>query len=198
MPWAARAPNPHLLDWLDGSPVEVSGRNVLVVGCGLGDDAEAVAARGAMATAFDIAPSAIAAARLRFPASPVSYVVADLLQPPAAWQNGFDLVIEIGTLQVLPWPARARSVGALAQLTGPGGSVLVISRLRDDRDPPGSMPWPLTAGELRPFIDAGLVLAEWEDFDDDSSPGPPVRRLRAVFTRDPPPRRPVCGVTLMS
>ena len=183
VPWAARAPNPHLLDWLDGSPVEVSGRKVLVVGCGLGDDAEAVAARGAMVTAFDIAPSAIAAARQRFPASPVSYVVADLLQPPAAWRNGFDLVIEIGTLQVLPGPARARSVGALAQLTGPGGSVLVISRLRDDRDPPGSMPWPLTAGELRPFIDAGLVLAEWEDFDDDSSPGPPVRRLRAVFTR---------------
>ena len=65
------------------------------------------------------------------------------------------------------------------------------------------MPWPLTAGELRPFIDAGLVLAEWEDFDDDSSPGPPVRRLRAVFTRpgrrpDPPPRRAVRGDTLMS
>ena len=42
---------------------------------------------------------------------------------------------------------------------------------------------PLTAGELRRFTDAGLVLAEWDDFDDDSSPGPPVRRLRAVFTR---------------
>ena len=58
VPWAARAPNPHLLDWLDGSPVEVSGRKVLVVGCGLGDDAEAVAARGGIVTAFDIAPSA--------------------------------------------------------------------------------------------------------------------------------------------
>jgi SAM-dependent methyltransferase len=183
VPWAARAPNPHLLDWLDGSPVAVSGRKVLVVGCGLGDDAEAVAARGAKVTAFDIAPSAIAAARRRFRASPVSYVVADLLQPPLAWRNGFDLVIESGTLQVLPGAARARSVGALAELAGPGGRVLVISRLRDDRDLPGSMPWPLTAGELRPFIDAGLVLAEWEDFDDDTGPGPPVRRLRAVFTR---------------
>jgi SAM-dependent methyltransferase len=183
VPWAAPAPSPHLLDWLDGGFVELSGRKVLVIGCGLGDDAEAVATRGAMVTAFDIAPSAIAAARRRFPASLVCYEVADLLQPPAAWHGEFDLIVEIGTLQVLPGRARARSVRALSQLAGPSGSVLVISPLRDERDPPGSAPWPLTAGELRPFIDAGLVLAEWEDFDDDSGPGAPVRMLRAVFTR---------------
>lgn len=183
VPWAALAPSPHLLDWLDGGFVELSGRKALVVGCGLGDDAEAVAARGAMVTAFDIAPSAIAAARRRFPASVVCYEVADLLQLPAAWYGEFDLIAEIGTLQVLSGLARARSVRALSRLAGPLGSVLVISRLRDERDPPGSAPWPLTAGELRPFIDAGLVLAEWEDFDDDSGPGAPVRMLRAVFTR---------------
>jgi 2-polyprenyl-3-methyl-5-hydroxy-6-metoxy-1,4-benzoquinol methylase len=102
VPWAAPAPSPHLLDWLDGGFVELSGRKVLVIGCGLGDDAEAVATRGAMVTAFDIAPSAIAAARRRFPASLVCYEVADLLQPPAAWHGEFDLIVEIGTLQVLP------------------------------------------------------------------------------------------------
>ena len=90
MPWAARAPNPHLLDWLDGSPVEVSGRKVLVVGCGLGDDAEAVAARGAMVTAFDIAASAIAAARQRFPGQPVNSLTWSLIccSRPFLWRPG--------------------------------------------------------------------------------------------------------------
>lgn len=183
MPWAALAPNPHLLDWLAGNPVGLDGREVLVVGCGLGDDAEVIAARGGVVTAFDIAPTAVAAARRRFPRSPVTYVAADLLQPPPDWQGRFDLVVEIYTLQVLPGAARARAVAGLAQLTAPAGSVLVISRLRDEQDPPGMMPWPLAAGELRALIDAGLVLAEWEDFDDDTGPGPPVRLLQAVFTR---------------
>ena len=100
---------------------------------------------------------------------------------------------------MLSGQARARAVSALAQLTRPAGSVLVISRLRDDRDPLGLMPWPLTAGELRPFTGAGLMLAEWDDFDDDSSPGCPVRRLRAVFTRPGAalPRSP-CDGTLVS
>ena len=46
------------------------------------------------------------------------------------------------------------------------------SRHSHERHRPGLDARPLTAGELRPFIDAGLVLAESEDFDDDSSPGP--------------------------
>jgi len=183
VPWARLAPDPHLLDWLDGDPVELDGRRVLVAGCGLGDDAEAIATRGASVSAFDIAPSAVAAARRRFPASRVTYTVADLLQPPAAWLEGFDLVAEIYTLQVLPQLARGRAMSALAQLTRPGGRLLVISRLRDDRDPPGPMPWPLAVNELHTFIDTGLILAEWDDFDDDISAGAPVRRLRAVFTR---------------
>ena len=192
VPWAGLAPNPQLLDWLAGGTADLDGREVLVVGCGLGDDAEAIGARGGVVTAFDIAPTAVAAARRRFPGSPVTYVVADLLQPPAGWRERFDLVVEIYTLQVLPEPVRARSVSALAQLTAPAGSVLVISRLRDERDPPGTMPWPPAAGEFRAFIDAGLVLAEWEDFDDDTSPGSPVRLLRAVFTR-PAPVRPAAA-----
>lgn len=183
VPWAGLAPNPHLLDWLAGGSVDLDGRQVLVVGCGLGDDAEAIGARGGVVTAFDIAPTAVAAARRHFPDSPVTYVVADLLQPPPDWRARFDLVVEIYTLQVLPKLVRARSLPALARLTAPAGSVLVISQLRDERDRPGTMPWPLAAGELRAFTDAGLMLAEWDDFDDDTIPGSPVRLLRAVFTR---------------
>jgi SAM-dependent methyltransferase len=150
VPWAGLAPNPHLLDWLAGGSVDLDGRQVLVVGCGLGDDAEAIGARGAVVTAFDIAPTAVAVARRRFPDNLVTYVVADLLQPPPDCRAGFDLVVEIYTLQVLPKLVRARSLPALARLTAPAGSVMVISRLRDERDRPGMMHRPLAAGEPHP------------------------------------------------
>ncbi len=76
--WADLVPNPSLVEWLDAHPV--SGR-ALKVGAGLGDDAEELARRGLTVTAFDIAPTAVAWARRRFPDSRVDYVVADVLAP---------------------------------------------------------------------------------------------------------------------
>jgi 2-polyprenyl-3-methyl-5-hydroxy-6-metoxy-1,4-benzoquinol methylase len=49
------------------------------VQCGYGDDAHWLAARGCAVTAFDISPTAVAAAENRFPPSPVVCKVADLL-----------------------------------------------------------------------------------------------------------------------
>ena len=40
IPWADLVPNPHLVSWLDENHAQVEGRRALVVGCGLGDDAE--------------------------------------------------------------------------------------------------------------------------------------------------------------
>lgn len=66
-------PHPALLAWLDGEPEGVRHR-ALVIGCGLGDDAEAVRRRGYRVSAFDIAPTAIARCRQRFPDSKVGLV----------------------------------------------------------------------------------------------------------------------------
>jgi 2-polyprenyl-3-methyl-5-hydroxy-6-metoxy-1,4-benzoquinol methylase len=77
-----------------------------VVGCALGADAEHVAGLGYATTAFDVAPTAVRLARERYPASPVHYVVADLLDPPEEWTRAFDLVVEIITAQSLPEPYR--------------------------------------------------------------------------------------------
>ena len=66
----------------DGPLRAADGANALVIGCGLGEDAEYIAGLGFATTAFDIAPTAIAVARSRFPNSPVDYQVADLLAPP--------------------------------------------------------------------------------------------------------------------
>src|SRR5450432_3396538 len=60
LPWADLRPNPNLLSWWDLKPgVTLADRSALVVGCGLGDDAERLADWGARVTAFDVAPTAI-------------------------------------------------------------------------------------------------------------------------------------------
>ena len=56
--WADLKPNPYLLSWLN-SGIEHLGRKAIVVGCGVGDDAEALSAAGYEVTAFDISPEAI-------------------------------------------------------------------------------------------------------------------------------------------
>lgn len=180
VPWADLTPNPHLVAWLDRHAA--SGR-ALDVGSGLGDNAEELARRGFDVTAFDVAPTAIAQTRERFPDSPVEYLAADLLQPPSAWLEGFDLVAETYTLQVLPPLARERAIASLRRLVAPGGTLLVIARGREPHEPEGAMPWPLTRAEVEAIAEGELTLVEIEDFLDEEDP--PVRRLRATFVRYP-------------
>jgi SAM-dependent methyltransferase len=182
IPWADLVPNPYLLEWLDAGEAGAGGRACLVVGCGLGDDAEALAARGFDVVAFDVSSTAIDGCRARFPKSRVEYVVADAIAPPAEWGGRFDLVFESYTLQVLPPPARRAATGALAAVVAPGGRLLVLCRARERDEPPGQLPWPLTREELDAFRDHGLRELAFESFFDREDP--PVRRFRAVYARE--------------
>lgn len=174
VPWADRTVNPNLTTWLDRTAHR--GGRALVVGCGLGQDAEAVAARGYAVTAFDVAPSAVAWARAVHPGSAVTYQVADLLAAPAAWAGAYDLVVEIYTVQVLRGAARAAALRALPGFVAPGGTLLVVARGRDEDEPEGDLPWPLTRAEL-----AGLALetVSFEDYVEDSG----ARRFRVELRR---------------
>jgi SAM-dependent methyltransferase len=179
--WADLAPNPNIVDWLDREQVNGAGCRALEIGCGLGDDAEDLARRGFAVTAFDVSATAIDWCRRRFPGSPVEYVVADLLNPPAEWARVFDFVLESYTLQVLPPDVRGAAIRRVARFVAPGGSLLVVARGREPSDPPGTMPWPLERDELGGFGRAGLEELSFEDFPDDEIP--PVRRFRAVYRR---------------
>jgi SAM-dependent methyltransferase len=179
VPWADQVPNPHMVEWLDATPI-APGR-ALDVGTGLGDNAEELARRGHRVTAFDVAATAIEQARARFPGSRVDYQVADLLELPTTWHAAFDLVAETYTLQVLPPRERRRAARVLRDLVGPGGVLLVIARGREPGDPEGEMPWPLTRAEIEAIAGDGLVLERLEDFLDAEEP--PVRRFRATFRR---------------
>jgi SAM-dependent methyltransferase len=174
VPWADLGVNPNLI------PMEGAGKTALTVGCGLGDDAEQLAAWGFETTAFDISPSAIRACRRRFPHSEVTYVAADLLAPPEEWAGRFDLVLEIYTLQVLPAELRPLAMRSMAGFLKKGGKILLIARGREENEPEGLMPWPLTRRELGEFAASGLREESFEDYFDKESP--PVRRFRAIYS----------------
>ena len=177
--WVDLEPNPYLVEWLARHPAPPGGL-AAVVGCGYGDDAELLSNAGLDVTAFDIAPTAIARCRARFPDSAVRYEVADVLNPPAGWSRAFDFVFEAYTVQVLPGTARAACARSIGGLVAPGGTLLVVARSRRGEDPEGLMPWPLTRDELDEFAVHGLALAHLTEI---MEPGdPPVPRFVAEFS----------------
>jgi SAM-dependent methyltransferase len=182
VPWDRGGPQARLVEWAAATGVTGGGRRALVVGCGLGADAEYVAGLGFDTTAFDVSETAVRIARERFPGSPVRYLVADLLDPPVAWRAAFDLVVESYTVQSLPESAHPGAIEQVTRLVAPGGTLLVIAAGRDAREPVREgPPWPLTEAEIAAFAVAGLQPVRIEDIRDDrSSMG---RRWRAEFRR---------------
>jgi ubiquinone/menaquinone biosynthesis C-methylase UbiE len=179
IPWADMHPNPNLMQWLETHSIQGQGKTALKVGCGLGDDGEALCQRGFQTVGFDISTSAIGCCHKRFPHSLAEYIVADVLYPPAEWTRRFDFVLEAYTLQVLPPSLRQSAMAQIANFVAPGGQLLVISRGREIQDEPGQMPYPLTVDEVMKFVEIGLSLEYFEDYLDQESP--PVRRFRALF-----------------
>lgn len=174
--WADLEPNPHLLEWVQPRADDLRGKRALVVGCGLGDDAEALAEIGMDVTAFDISPTAVEWCQRRFPDSTVAFVQADATSLPAEWRGVFDLVVEIYTLQVLVPELRQQAAQSVAACVAPGGLLFIVCRAREPSDPEGQVPWPLTKDELDRFLTYGLREISFDDFMDGD-----VRRFRAVY-----------------
>lgn len=157
-----------------------AGMTALVVGCGLGRDAEFVAGLGYATTAFDISPTAVRDCRARHPRSRVDYVVADLLDPPGRWARAFDLVVESNTVQALPRSLRARASAAVGSLLAPGGTLLVLAAATAEATPDGP-PWPLTADEMESFATGGVRVVSISSLP--SADARFATRWRAIFTR---------------
>lgn len=181
-PWDRDLAHPLLADWLDRHAPNGDGRRAVVVGCGLGADAELLARRGYATTAFDVAPSAIELARARHPGSRVTYAVADLFDLPGEWRHAFDLVVDVFTVQALPLEVCERALEAIGALVAPGGRLVAIYHAREPGAAlPGSPPWPVAREELEQLTTAGLVadavelLTSAEDTAD--------KQWRAVLTR---------------
>jgi len=184
IPWARQQPNPGLVEWEGAKQAHRNGwpGRALVIGCGLGDDAEYLARQGWTTHAFDLSRHAIDWARRRFPGSQVNYFQADLFQLPGAFHRAFDLVFESSTVQAIPVALREKSIRAISDTVARGGKLLAVARARDEDAPLERMPWPLARSEIALFEKYGLreatVADEWI-----SHPSGPVRVFKAEFFR---------------
>lgn len=176
VPWALMTPNPDIVEWLDKKQIDGSGKKALVIGAGLGDDAEELRRRGFAVTAFDVSETAIQWTRDRFADSPVDYVVADLLNPPEAWQGAFDFVLESRTVQSLPYQLHEQAIANIAGFVA--GTLLVLCHARNPEQPAKGIPWPLSRKELAVFEQHNLKEQTFEDY---SKHG--LRRFRVEYIR---------------
>jgi SAM-dependent methyltransferase len=181
IPWDRAGPNPVLVRWAQERGLEGAGRRALVVGSGLGGDAEFIAQLGFDTVAFDVSPTAVKLARERFPGSRVEYVVADLFDAPQEWREAFDLVVESLTAQSLPDPPRRDAIAAIGGMVAPAGTLIVNAAIHGDHDFGDGPPWPLTRAEVEAFASGGLRAVAIEIVEA-ATPG--ERRWRAEFTRD--------------
>ena len=174
IPWD-RGGEPHalLVDW-------ARRRRALVIGAGLGDDAEYIASLGFRTLAFDVAPTALELARERHPGSSVDYVVGNLLEPPPEWRERFDLVFESLTVQSMPPAVHAQAIESVAGMVAPGGTLLVIAT-QAQAPPQDGPPWPLTRDEIDAFATGGLRSVRVEEIPAAGQEG--IVRWRAEFRR---------------
>lgn len=168
MPWERDEPQAQLVPWFEAWPgsADGAGRRAVVVGCGLGADAEYVAAHGFATTAFDISPTAIEQARARHPGSPVDYRVADLLDLDPDLVGAFDLVVEVYTLQALPDPPRGEAAAAVSSLLAPGGTMVVVAFRSTGEPDPDRPPYPLTRAHLALLEVADVRLVRADEVED--------------------------------
>ena len=181
VPWADLEPHPGLAEWIGRSGMLYEGR-AIDIGCGLGDNAEALSDAGYDVTAFDMSQTAVNWATQRFDKTRVDYHTADLFAVPDEWAGAFDLVHECYTLQALKHDFRKRAFAAIASLVAPGGSLLVICRSRPDDVEVDGPPWPLSRAELATFEDHGLVQRSCQEFTIDR-PDRSIPHFRVMYTK---------------
>ncbi|NJK27666.1 MAG: hypothetical protein HC925_02740 [Coleofasciculaceae cyanobacterium SM2_3_26] len=98
-----------------------------------------------------------------------------------AQQLAAEFLFEAYTLQVLPSDLRLIAIAKISNFVAPSGKLLVIARGREESDPSGEIPYPLTQRELEQFKLAGLHQQSFERYLD--SELPPVQRFRALYAK---------------
>jgi len=180
--WADLEPSPYLLEWLVSHPLDEKKKKAIVIGCGVGDDAEALASAGYEVTAFDISPSAICLCKNRYTKTQVKYLVADLFDYPSEWSEAYDIVYECNTIQVLPGRYRKQAIESMVSLMAKSAHILVSCRSRNCGEKEDEIPLPLDKDEMRNFVKLGLKEKSFLAYDDTQIPSVP--HFFAIYSRN--------------
>jgi len=180
--WADLEPSPYLVNWIKENPISKSDKKACVIGCGVGDDAQALSELGFEVVAFDISASAIELCKNRYPNTKVEYVVADLFDYPKDWFESFDVVYECNTIQVLPNGYRKPAREAMSSLVAKDGYILVSCRSRNEGEKEDAIPFPLSKSEMDEFVSIDK-LKELSFLAYDDTQEPPVPHFFAVYQK---------------
>lgn len=132
--------------------------SVLDAGCGTGENALHVAASGRPVLGFDVAPTAIAAARAKAAERRLDaeFVVADALRLDELGR-AFDTVLDCGLFHTFDRGEQREYAANLATVTRPGASVHVLC-FSDEGEDQG--PHPVSRDDLRAaFADGWSVVS---------------------------------------
>ncbi|CAN5786000.1 hypothetical protein BH09VER1_BH09VER1_18290 [soil metagenome] len=134
-PWDKGAPHPALVQYLAATPL--TGR-ILIPGCGLGNDVRALAQNpAAIPIGWDIAPSAVTAARALPPVGHEQYHLQDLFTPPADQLATFDAAFEDTCFCAINPSLRDQYVASVADLLRSSGTLVAIFFVNPDHDGDG-------------------------------------------------------------
>ncbi|HVI75560.1 MAG TPA: class I SAM-dependent methyltransferase [Anaeromyxobacteraceae bacterium] len=153
-PWDIGAPQPEVVRLADEGAFRGA---VLDVGCGTGENALMLAARGLSVTGLDGAPTAIARAREKATALglEVPFLVGDALDLSALRQR-FDTVLDCGLFHVFDDEDRKRYARSLGEAVGSGGQVQLLCF--SDEEPPGPGPRRVSEWDLKSAFRGIFVL----------------------------------------
>ena len=177
-PWDHDDPHPTLAAWVAGDGRRFRGRRRVRPGRRRRAPVPARLPRRRRSTSPPLRSPRPAA---RHPGSPVTYAVGDLLDLPREWLGGFDLVVEIYTVQAVNRSVRGELTAGVRSLVAPGGTLLVVQAVADEPDDDGP-PWPLTRSEIEAFGRDGLSAVSIEELAVPGAPG----RSRDLAGRVPP------------
>ncbi|HMM79010.1 MAG TPA: class I SAM-dependent methyltransferase [Pyrinomonadaceae bacterium] len=156
IPWADLEPNPYFKEWAERNDLSGDGRSALVVGCGLGDDANYLNQLGFKVSAFDLSPTAIDWAKKLYGEIDIRFEVMNLFEPYRGWLGAFDFVLEVYTIQPLPMEMREDAIDAVSRFVKDGGELVVVTRGREDDEELDAVPWPLSRKDLSRFEANGM------------------------------------------
>lgn len=144
-PWDVGAPQPEVVRLAEDG--EIAG-DVLDVGCGTGENALFLAARGSRVVGIDASPSAIerAAAKAAARGLAVPFLVADALHLERL-RRRFETALDCGLFHVFGREERRAYAHSLCEALAPGSTLHLLCF--SDEEPPGPGPHRIAEHDLR-------------------------------------------------
>jgi len=156
--WDKGEASPAMKQYLERHPVR--GR-ALVPGCGRGHEVALAAEHGLDATGLDIAPTAVAEARAKYPQLAERFVVGSLFDPPAEMRGAYDVVLEHTCMSALPPALRADYRRGIDLTLRRGGLLIGVWFINPDLDPgEEGPPYPFSVAELTALFADGYEIVD--------------------------------------